>query len=162
MAFQENQYSNSHFWRFSFTFVSVNIVKNIFFIFLASFTFASTVGMGVFTHFCEKDGKEQSFLIPQNHHCEAEKESISACCQHEEKTIESDCCSDQVDYYQFDFESFENHSLFCFDFLSFPEFINFSYISTKQTTSLLVSNFANPPPKRWGRQLLIHHQVFRI
>ncbi len=118
--------------------------------------------MGVFTHFCEEDGIEQSFIIPQKHHCEEEKETLPACCQHEEKTIESDCCSDQVDFYQVDFESFEVLSTQVFAPISSNNsFLNI-YVTPVQYVELQVSNYANPPPERSGRQILIQNQVFRI
>jgi hypothetical protein len=129
---------------------------------LAIFTFAGSVGVGIFTHFCEKDGIEQSFIIPQKHHCEEEKEAIPACCQHEEKSLENDCCSDQMDFFQVDFESFQTFSELIFAPIATFNSNTFIYLAPVQVEEILVSNYANPPPQRTGKQILIQNQVFRI
>ncbi len=128
---------------------------------LAIFTFVGSIGVGVFTHFCHEDGIEQSFLLPINH-CSDQIAEVQTCCAHEEKVQESDCCSDQMDLIQLDFEQHESSSIFSFS----PEITQNHFEFNKTEDDLIQDitpvSYANPPPNRSGRQILIENQVYRI
>ena len=129
---------------------------------LAIFTFAGSVGVGVFTHFCHDDGVEHSYIIPQANMCEDEHEVLDACCSAEVHIEESDCCSDKTDFFQVDFENYESSELFSFvpEKILDVNSIEFDFVVVSNEVS--PSNYANPPPLRTGRHILIQHQVFRI
>lgn len=129
---------------------------------LAMFTFAGSVGVGVFTHFCHDDGVEQSFIIPQASACEDKHEEIETCCAHEAEALESDCCSDEINFFQVDFDQYESSEAFSFIPVEFIEVQPFVLKMEIASSEVDFSNYANPPPIRTGRQILIEHQVFRI
>lgn len=129
---------------------------------LAIFTFAGSVGVGVFTHFCHNDGIEQSFIIPKASACEEEHEVIETCCAHDAEVAQSDCCSDQVDFFQVDFENFESSQLFSFVPEKHLDIHAFDFDFAVASTEVSPKNYANPPPIRSGREILIQNQVFRI
>ena len=126
------------------------------------FTFAGSVGVGVFTHFCHEDGVEQSFIIPQSNMCEDEHEVLDTCCSDEVHMEESECCSDQVDFFQVEFENFESRQLFSFVPEKGLDIQSLDLDFTVASNEVAPANYANPPPLRTGRQILIQHQVFRI
>lgn len=129
---------------------------------LAMFTLAGSVGVGVFTHFCHDDGVEQSYIIPQANMCEDEHEALDACCSAEVHVEESDCCSDLIDFYQVDFENFETSQLFSFTPEKILDIQSLDFDFVVASKEVAQSNYANPPPLRSGRQILIQHQVFII
>ena len=129
---------------------------------LAVFTFAGSMGVGVFTHFCHDDGVEQSFIIPQSNMCEDEHEGFDACYSAEVHIDESDCCSDQIDFFQVEFENFESSQLFSFSPEKGLDIQSLDLDFTVASNEVTPSNYVNPPPLRTGRQILIQHQVFRI
>ncbi|MDG1347580.1 MAG: hypothetical protein P8P77_08175 [Crocinitomicaceae bacterium] len=129
---------------------------------LAMFTFVGSVGVGVFTHFCHDSGVEQSFIIPQSNMCEDEHEVFNACCSAEVQAEESECCSDQIDFFQVEFENFENSLLFSFVPEKVLDIQSLDLDFTVASNLVTPSNYANPPPLRTGRQILIQHQIFRI
>jgi len=128
---------------------------------LTLFTFVGSVGVGVFTHFCHKDGVEQSYILPLNH-CSEEKVEVSSCCAHEVKVQESDCCSDQMELIQLDFEQYESSSLFSFAPAILQHHFEFALAKEDIVIDATPVAFANPPPKRSARQILIENQVYRI
>ncbi len=134
----------------------------IFSLALAIFTFAGSVGVGVFTHFCHDDGIEQSFIIPQTSCCEEKREKIDTCCDHGPEVIQEDCCSEEIDFFQVDFENYEASKFFAFAPLAIIEFQSPIFVANLATFEGEFANYANPPPLRTGRQILIQHQVFRI
>lgn len=132
---------------------------------LAIFTFVGSVGVGVFTHFCHDDGIEQSFVIPQANGCEDQHEEIETCCAQETEvveTAESDCCSDEIDFFQVEFDQYENSDEFNFTPVEFVEVQPFTFTVEIASSQIAFPNYANPPPIKTGRQILIEHQVFRI
>lgn len=143
-------------------FCIVTLLKNLIFLIFAAFTFVGSVGMGVFTHFCHKDGIEQSYILPPANHCADKKTEVQICCVHEVQIQESDCCSDQVDFFQLDFEQFESPYFFSFYTEAFSSGAYFSFRFVPASSELVASNYANPPPILSGRQILIQNQVFRI
>jgi hypothetical protein len=152
---------DSNFNIFPYLYTVIRITQILSFA-LAIFTFAGSVGVVVYTHFCHDDGIEQSYILRQASLCEEEHEEIEACCATENHLQESDCCSDQVDFFQVDFENYETSQLFAF----VPEktfdvnSLDFDFVVASNEVSPL--NYANPPPIRTAKQILIQYQVFRI
>ncbi len=105
---------------------------------------------------------EQSFFIPKEHHCQEIKKSIPACCQHEETNAEKDCCSDEVQYVQTDFDFFQQNSAYVFVPIQLPTAFFEGNKTPLAVSEISSENFANPPPKPIGREILIKNQVFRI
>ncbi|MFA7272509.1 MAG: hypothetical protein WC044_01495 [Crocinitomicaceae bacterium] len=129
---------------------------------LVIFTFVGSIGMGVYSHFCSKDGIEQSYFIQQEHHCEAITKNLPACCQKESVEIEKECCSDEVHFIQTDFDYFQQHSVFSFMLFALPTAEYEHTIEPIVVAEISTDNLANPPPKLSGKEILIKNQVFRI
>jgi hypothetical protein len=119
-------------------------------------------GVKVFTHHCEEEGTFTSFVAPIDDHCEEKKKDLPSCCQ-KAKEIKKDCCSDEEKIVKL---SFEFHEYFD---ISVPIFISenqqclfIANIEDCNTDEQAAIELNKPPPKRFGKELLIYHQVFRI
>jgi hypothetical protein len=127
------------------------------------FTFVGSIGVGVYSHFCSKDGLEQSFFVRQAHHCEEEKTVIAACCEHDaKKELKSDCCSDQVQIVQIDLDYFQQISNFLFLPFNAPTPVYEVLPGKIKTEEIAKCLLANPPPLPSGRDIIIKNQVFLI
>ena len=141
----------------------MNFIRTSIFILLAAFTFFGNVGFSVFTHTCKKDGISRSYFIQQNHNCEQhQEESLPPCCK--KKAIKDDnCCNDEVDVVKIKLDFHNDYhptiETLCFNLPSnkfkFEEKISFA-------SNDKLTDFIHPPPKPWGKEILILHQVFRI
>ena len=141
----------------------MNFIRTSIFILLAAFTFFGNVGFSVFTHTCKKDGVSRSYFIQQNHNCEQhQEESLPPCCK--KKAIKDDnCCNDEVDVVKIKLDFHNDYhpriETLCFNLASnkfkFEEKISFA-------SNDKLTDFIHPPPKPWGKEILILHQVFRI
>lgn len=134
--------------------------------FLMTLLLASNVGIPVYKHVCSEDGVFTSFFVPNETHCGADSQQHkkeTTCC--EEETKEKGCCHNETKIYKlqeeyafsslkFDFEPF--------DFIVPQAFSFFDNHSNVAIAEKCLTSFANPPPLVFGKQLLIHHQVFRI
>lgn len=142
----------------------MNFLRNILFLALTVFTFVGSIGVGVFSHFCSKDGLEQSYFVRQSHHCD-EKEAVSpVCCQrHEPKEVlKNNCCSDQMQFVQLNLDYFQQTVAIAFHTFASPSPVYGLMISATNSVSISKSNLANPPPKKNGREIVIHYQEFLI
>lgn len=140
----------------------MRVLRQTLFLFLVVFTFVGSIGMGVYSHFCSKDGMEQSFFIQQEHHCKEVKKALPACCQHESAQLEKDCCSDEVNFIQTDFDYFQQHSVFSFVPFVLPTAVYNLLVEPVVVAEISTGNLANPPPKLSGKEIIIKNQVFRI
>lgn len=70
----------------------MNWIKSVFLSLLALFLFFGTVGVDIFSHFCEKDGMEVSYFIKDESICGAHDHDA-----HHEKQEETSCCDEQED-----------------------------------------------------------------
>lgn len=142
--------------------------KQILILFFATVIFTGTVGVNVFAHYCKIDGVDYSFISPKEDHCNKEKEQESCCLpaiktSKEETQVNDDCCSDEVTSFKITSELFQkeinnNHIVA----VSSPiEPFIYSSIILEESPNLNYFNYRQPIPK-WGRDLLIQNQLFRI
>jgi uncharacterized protein YcfL len=141
------------------------VIRSTLLIFFISLLFVGTIGVPVFTHTCQKEGKFTSYFLELNDHCENKVLSdLPSCCQKVHESEKEDCCNDEtevfklkVDYvffwYDFSFQSFQTpeNPYFSFDKVLIP--------SEQQT---LQSCNSDPPPKLCGREILLKKQVLII
>ncbi len=142
----------------------MNLIRNIFFLSFTLFTFVGSIGVGVYSHFCSKDGLEQSFFVRQAHHCDEEIEAVaSTCCVHDsKKELKSDCCTDQVQIVQINLDYFQQISNFLFVSFNVPTPVFEVYPGLQKTEEIAECLLANPPPLLSGRDIIIKNQVFLI
>jgi hypothetical protein len=142
--------------------------RQILILFFATVIFVGTVGVNVFAHYCKIDGVDYSFISPKEDHCQ--KETIEAsCCKldvqvsKEEPQVNDDCCSDQVTSFKISSEIFQKE-IGQNQIIALSSTINPIYqisSSFEVNTDLHYFNHRQPIPK-WGRDLLIQNQLFRI
>ncbi len=141
----------------------MNVIRNIFFLAFTLFTFVGSIGVGVYSHFCSKDGLEQSYFVRQAHHCDEEEVVVPSCCKHDSKEeLKSDCCSDQVQIVQINLDYFQQISTFIFTPFIVPSTVYEVLEGYKIAEVVDKCNLANPPPKLSGRDIIIQNQVFLI
>jgi hypothetical protein len=140
----------------------MRFLRQTLFLILVIFTFVGSIGMSVYSHFCSKDGIEQSYFIQQEHHCEVITKKLPACCQKESVEMEKDCCSDEVHFIQADFDYFQQLSTFSFVPFAVPTAVYELTVEPVIVAEISTYNLANPPPKLSGKEILIKNQVFRI
>jgi hypothetical protein len=142
----------------------VHTLRNILFLALTLFTFVGSIGVGVYSHFCSKDGVEQSYFVRQAHHCDEEEIVLPSCCKQgdSEVQLKNDCCSDQVQLVQIELDYFQQISHFTFSPFLGPVPLYDGLVGTNNLELLSKCNFANPPPKRSGRDIIIQNQVFLL
>lgn len=140
----------------------MSIIRNIFFLILTIFIFVGSVGVGIYSHFCEKDGVEQSYFVKKTHHCEKQEIETLACCAHEDVEIAKNCCSDELKFVKINLDYFHQIPGFHFVPFQFPTAVFECIIKSPIQTNISNANFANPPPKLGGKELLVHQQVFLI
>lgn len=137
-------------------------MKTLILIFLSALLFLGNIGVPVFTHACEEDGVFTSFFIKQQNHCQEEQSDLPPCCQKEKK---KNCCHDEKTVVQLDEKYVLTHAF------SIP-FFHFSFTANQPITydpSILhsevvsIQTWDDPPPlRKYGKELLIQHCVFRI
>jgi hypothetical protein len=145
-------------------------LKSILVSVLITYLFLGNVGMAIFKHYCEEDGLYTSYFINSQKHCQNEEvpeSTLPACCKKTrkelEKSIKDDCCSDE-------FKVFKVALDYCNDKqdLEFNESIifndhTFEYVMhSEKISSFTIHKYNNPPPKHFGKSLLIKNQVLRI
>jgi len=122
------------------------------------------IGLTIFSHTCKKEGVFISFYFKGQHECkeEASKE-LPPCCRNIQ-TREKDCCKDEINIYKLDQDYLKcNLDLGALTFISSTVplvacFENHSRLLDKK----IVSYPEEPPPKCYGRTLLIQQQIIRI
>lgn len=143
--------------------------------FLAITVFFTSIGLSIFTHFCEEDGAFVSYVLPANDHCGEEEavEVLPPCCQKEIETChtsvpvidQEDCCSDEFSWIKLSVDQDQWPVVKCKSVWIGQLSQAFSVQQTTQPTYLcpqVVNNAVDPPPSPLGRDILIKHQVFRI
>jgi hypothetical protein len=137
-------------------------VKQVIHLFLAAFIFLGNIGIPVYTHACEEDGVFTSFFINQQNHCQEKHVDVPPCCQKEKK---KNCCHDEKTVVQLD-EKFVLTNAFSLPIITFhfaSNAIEFSPLIFQSASKTLIKNWVDPPPiRRFGKELLIFHSVFRI
>lgn len=139
-------------------------MKATFVFFFTLILFTGNIGIPVFTHACEEDGIFRSYFINTENHCENEQSSLPPCCESEEDE-KDDCCHDETDIIQLKLDYSLTWNQFQLDNFYYQVaeikavYANdFSLLETVFTTN----KGKDPPPKSWGKTLLIEQQVFRI
>ena len=142
--------------------------RQILIFFFATVIFLGTVGVNVFAHYCKIDGVDYSFISPKEDHCQ--KETIeSSCCKldvqisKEEPQVNDDCCSDEITSFKISSQIFQKeigHDQFVAITSSNNPIYDISSFS-EANPDLTYFNHRQPIPK-WGRDLLIQNQLFRI
>ena len=118
----------------------------------------------MFTHACEEDGIFRSYFINTENHCENEQSDLPPCCESEENE-KDDCCHDETDLIQLKLDYSVTWNQFHFtDYYFQTREIKAVYSSefALANTVLTTNKGKDPPPKPWGKTLLIEQQVFRI
>ncbi len=141
----------------------MKFIRTAIFILLVAFTFIGNVGFNVFTHTCKKDGVFRSYFIEQSDHCdEHQEETLPPCCK--KKVVnDDDCCNDEVDVIQIKLDFHNQYQPSIETCFSVIESIKYDFekdvvfASNHQLTKHI-----HPPPRPWGKEILILHQVFRI
>jgi hypothetical protein len=140
-------------------------MKNIFIFFFTLILFIGNIGIPVFTHACEEDGIFRSYFINTENHCENEQSDLPPCCESEENE-KDDCCHDETDLIQLKLDYSITWNQFHFTDLYYLQTPSIQAIfaenSALSTTTLPTNKGKDPPPKPWGKTLLIEQQVFRI
>ncbi len=142
--------------------------RQILILFFASLIFLGTVGVNVFAHYCKIDGVNYSVLVPIEDHCQKEEMKDSCCLvdtkiAKDETQYSEDCCSDQVTSFKISSELFQkdiNNKFVLAQIYTFPK-ITQLVASIDVNPDFNYFNFRQPIPK-WGRDLLIQNQLFRI
>ena len=144
-------------------FCFVKFIRSAIFILLVAFTFIGNVGFSIFTHTCKEDGVFRSYFIEQTDHCdEHQEETLPPCCK--KKTIkDKGCCNDEVDVIQIKLDFHTQYQTSIETFFSEIKSIKYGF----EKNVVLCSNqqltkHIDPPPKPWGKEILILNQVFRI
>jgi hypothetical protein len=139
-------------------------MKNIFIFFFTLILFIGNIGIPVFTHACEEDGIFRSYFINTENHCENEQSDLPPCCQTEENE-KDDCCHDETDLIQLKLDYSITWNQFHFTDYYFQTTETKAVYSSKvalSNTILTTNKGKDPPPKPWGKTLLIEQRVFRI
>jgi hypothetical protein len=140
------------------------MIKGIFIFFFATLLFVGNIGIPVFTHACEEDGVFQSFFINTTNHCEEEVSNLPPCCT-DEQSEKDDCCHDETSVIQLKIDyslSWNSFSLACF-YAPLEAIIPVYTSDELLFQEPLNTNKGNdPPPKLWGKSLLIQHQTFQL
>lgn len=141
------------------------MIKGIIIFFFTVVLFIGNIGVPVFTHACKEDGVFRSFFIETADHCEKENINLPPCCE-SEKSQEDDCCHDETSLIQLKLDYSLTWNQFHFTdyyFFQAPQIqAIFAENSALSTTTLPTNKGKDPPPKPWGKALLIEQQVFRI
>jgi len=140
------------------------MIKGIFLFFFSLLLFLGNVGIPVFTHACKEDGMFRSFIFNTTNHCEEINADLPPCCK-DEKEKKDDCCNDetQIIKLKLDYSNQFNHFHFDdFEFESISNPVQFSFVYKDYLTQFVTNKGKDPPPKPWGKTLLIQHQTFRI
>ena len=130
---------------------------------MIAFILLGNTGIKVFTHHCEEEGTFTSFLAPIDDHCEEEtNKELPSCCQKANEN-KKDCCSDEekIVKLSFDFHEIYDITLPYFNSSSKPV-IKWAKEETINFVEKKNSNLFKPPPKPYGRSLLIYNQIFLI
>ena len=130
---------------------------------MIAFIFLGNAGVKVFTHHCKEEGTFTSFVAPIDDHCKKDtKKELPSCCQ-KANEIKKDCCSDEEKIVKLSFEFCEvyNLTLPYFNFYSESTISWAKQDGFKVVEQKIISLF-KPPPKLFGRSLLIYNQVFLI
>jgi len=144
-------------------FCFVKFIRTAIFILLVAFTFIGNVGFSVFTHTCKKDGVFRSYFIEQSDHCdEHQEETLPPCCK--KKVVnDNDCCNDEVDVVKINLDFYNQYQVSIHGDFMPTEAINVAFVKINSSHSnRQLSHHTDPPPKPWGKEILILHQVFRI
>ncbi|MCT4560739.1 MAG: hypothetical protein N4A41_05105 [Crocinitomicaceae bacterium] len=137
---------------------------------LALFVFAGTTGVYVFEHICQIDGHSTSLYIHPDHPCQEQRKSAHHEVSHghcskmetsSELGFNKDCCSDEIQVFQVNYDYYQNWHVALPHFVASIEpmlWSNTIRVLMHQRTTL--SQFNRPPPLVTGRQISILHQVF--
>jgi hypothetical protein len=142
------------------------MIKGIIIFFFTVILFLGNIGVPVFTHACKEDGIFRSFFIETAEHCEKENINLPPCCESEQPQ-EDDCCHDETRIIQLKLDYALTWNQFHFTELYFFQTHQIKVIFAEKTallstTTLFTNKGKDPPPKVWGKALLIEQQVFRI
>jgi len=133
-------------------------------LFFAIVLFVGNIGVPIYTHACKEDGVFHSFFIEVNDHCEEVKNDLPPCCK-ANQLKEDDCCKDESTIIQLKLDYSTTWNDFqVSEFYFQPLKIKAVYTdNVALSTAYLTTNKGkDPPPKSYGKTLLIEHQTFRI
>jgi hypothetical protein len=141
------------------------MIKGIIIIFFTVILFLGNIGVPIFTHACKEDGVFRSFFIETADHCEKKNTNLPPGCE-SEQPLEDDCCHDETSIIQLKLDYALTWNQFHFTELYFFQTPQIQAIFAKKnplfSTTLSTNKGKDPPPKSWGKALLIEQQVFRI
>jgi hypothetical protein len=126
--------------------------------------------MSIFKHYCEEEGLFISYFINTQQHCkvdEVEKNNLPDCCKKKQTNsldaFTEDCCSDEYKVFKVALDYCNDKQDLGFnESVIFDDHI-FKYVMySEKISSFTIHKYNNPPPKFFGKSLLIKNQVFRI
>lgn len=137
---------------------------------LALFVFAGTTGVYVFEHICQVDGTSTSLYIHPEHPCETQFKKAHHEVEHDhcsakkssgDHAYSNDCCSDQVQVFQVNYDYFQHFQIALPQLVAVIQPLVWSNtIEVLQKSRFTLSQYNRPPPLVTGRQISILHQVF--
>ena len=144
-------------------------MKSITTIIAVLFLFAGTVGVSVFSHICEEDGRNVSFFVPDEEVCggHSHEESPSAqdtcheeddCCCEEES---SGCCSTSTELVKVDLDYFNNSLTKAILFPTGSIAPIWKVEELIVLSTIFCASGSDPPPKL-GKELLVDYQQWLI
>ncbi len=122
------------------------------------------IGLTIFSHTCKKEGVFISFYFKGKHDCKQEtSKKLPPCCRNIQ-TTKKDCCKDEINYYKLDLDYLKcNVDLSTLDVVWNTVPLCTSHENRSQLfAKKIVGHPEEPPPKCFGRTLLIQQQIMRI
>lgn len=122
------------------------------------------IGLTIFSHTCKKEGVFISFYFKGQNDCKQETSKKMPPCCRKIQTKEKDCCKDEINTYKLDLDYLKcNLDLRSLNLVwntvpLFTSYENHSQLLAKK----IVCHPEEPPPKCFGRSLLIQQQIMRI
>jgi hypothetical protein len=160
-------------------FTPVKSIKSFILVVSALFLLVGSVGVDIFSHFCEEDVVSVSYFVADDEHCEDhehEAEHEVACCDEEieenhdhelELTCcegtddDHGCCQDQISHIQLKLDYFSKYAVHP---VLIPEFTtHLFFVFEEVPTDITVAEYNNnSPPPDSGRDILLRKQNWLI
>jgi hypothetical protein len=136
--------------------------------FLVFLLFTGSIGINVFAHFCSQAGTDYSYILPPDS-CETEMAAaLPACCHapvqidHSDKQFKNNCCQEAVSTFKISTDFLQKFSSpLVWHLVPQQPKVLYAFAETV-VEAPLVLGFAQRPPPKPGREILVLQQTFRI
>ena len=156
-------------------------VKSFILVAAALFFLVGTVGVDVFSHFCEEEEVSVSYFIADDDRCEQHdhvKVHESTCCDvevtHEDEHCEEEldaccggsdedhgCCQDEVKHVKLKLDFFDKYEIYPVIIAEFSS--QLFYVFEEVPADITVAEYNNnSPPDRNGRDIILQKQYWLI